>query len=127
MNLYIIVDSFVGPAITVPSSFSAIISRIAPVESIVIVLDAASVFAFPALSVSTLSPTLTICSPSATWFTSKVYSEEDIDSNVPFVPFVTCISSSVNPVTLSLNVNVYIIFILAILMVLDIVWKILKK
>ena len=31
--------------------------------------------------------------------------------NVPLLPFVTCTSSFVNPVTFSLNVNVYVILL----------------
>lgn len=63
-----------------------------------------SEFVLPALSCTTPEPKLTVTSPFADGVTSKVYADP-LPLKLPTEPFVADISSTVRPVTFSLNVK----------------------
>ena len=79
------------------------------VLSIVMVL-LAEVLLFPALSVQHPADILTVCEQLPLFVTTSVY-VVPLPLKVPFVPFVTVISDFANPVTVSLNSNVYVILL----------------
>ena len=104
LNVNVYVISFA----LLKSPVFAVILHTGTFLSIVTVL-LASLFPFPASSVHAFAFMLTVCSQLSVFVTTILYVFSSTFVNSPFVPFVTSISSAVNPLTFSLNVNVYVI------------------